>query len=71
MPVRQQNGVEAFELNAKRLLAEVRRGIITTFWPPREISREGRSLLSFDRSTCTRGSAASVGTPMDVPERVP
>src|SRR5882762_9484926 len=27
MPVRQQNGVEAFELNAKRLLAEVRRGI--------------------------------------------
>src|SRR6267143_392759 len=42
---------------------------ITTFWPPREISREGRSLLScgsFDLHT--RQGHPSVGTPMDVPE---
>src|SRR5882762_8665607 len=42
---------------------------ITTFWPPREISKEGRSLLScgsFDLHT--RQGHPSVGTPMDVPE---
>src|SRR5437016_5243760 len=42
---------------------------ITTFWPPRAISREGRSLLScesFDLQT--RQGHPSVGTPMDVPE---
>jgi len=63
MPVRQQNGVEAFELNAEALLAEVRRGINHHVWPPREISREGRSPLSFGRSTCNAASAASVEHP--------
>src|SRR6267154_1588418 len=42
---------------------------ITTFWPPREISREGRSLLSCGSSDLhTRHGHPSVGTPMDVPE---
>src|SRR5712664_1926151 len=42
---------------------------ITTFWPPREISREGRSLLSCGSFEWhTRQGHPSVGTPMDVPE---
>src|SRR5258708_29836451 len=42
---------------------------ITTFCPPREISREGRSLLSCGSFEWhTRQGHPSVGTPMDVPE---
>src|SRR5712692_4027418 len=42
---------------------------ITTLWPPREISREGRSLLSCGSLDLhTRQGHPSVGTPMEVPE---
>src|SRR6266446_790077 len=42
---------------------------ITTFWPPREISREGRSLLSWGSLDLqTRQGHPSVGTPMEVPD---
>src|SRR5258708_7210673 len=42
---------------------------ITMFWPPREINREGRSLLSCGSSDLhTRQGQPSVGTPMEVPE---
>ena len=42
---------------------------MTTFWPLRERSREGRSLLSCGSSELHTGQwHASEGTPMDVPE---
>src|SRR5713226_200090 len=42
---------------------------ITTFWRPREINREGRSLLSWGSLDLhTRQGHPSVGTPMEVPE---